>query len=134
MYGFPLGSELKILVLQRLDNMASADFAQYHAMNIEPSDVEYFRDAPKQSGVSSVDAFLEHRPEFIKIGKTAIAEALIPFEDESKLLSSNSDWYGYLLDKLDAPLDQFHRNWLTILTFNYDRSLEWYMFKALQAR
>jgi hypothetical protein len=134
MYGFPEGAELKKLVLQRLDNMGSAEFAQYHLMGIEPSDVTNFRDALKQSGVNSVDAFLEHRREFLKIGKTAMAEALIPFEDESKLFSSDADWYGYLLDRLNAPLDHFRENRLTILTFNYDRSLEWYMFKALQAR
>jgi hypothetical protein len=135
MYGFPLGAELKNQVLQKLDNEGASLFERYYSMGFEPSEVEDFRDALRESGVDSVDAFLEHRGgEFLKIGKTAIAEALIPFEDESKLFGQDADWYGYLLGKLNAPLDQFHKNRLTILTFNYDRSLEWYMFKALQAR
>ncbi|MBI1808153.1 MAG: hypothetical protein HYR76_14030 [Ignavibacteria bacterium] len=103
-------------------------------MGFDKQQVINFRDALKQSGVNSVDAFLEHRRGFLEIGKTAIAESLIPFEDESKLFNLNTDWYGYLLDRLNSPIDRFHENQLTILTFNYDRSLEWYLYKAFQAR
>jgi hypothetical protein len=135
MYGFPSGPELKRLVLQGLSNERTALFKRYYSMGFKRSEVASFREALRESGVDSVDAFLEHRPEFLKIGKTAIAAALIPFEDESKLFGSRAtDWYGYLLGRMNAPLNHFHENQLTVLTFNYDRSLELYMVKALKAR
>jgi hypothetical protein len=103
-------------------------------MGFHAPELRAFRDDLRQSGVGSVDAFLEYRPEFIHLGKTAIAEALIPFEDEEKLFSSKNNWMGYLLEKLNAPLDKFDKNRLSVITFNYDRSVEWYLFKALRAR
>ncbi len=134
MYGFPLGSELKQNIIQRLSQEGTALYEQYSLMGFEQTLVKKFRDALKQSGVKSIDAFLEHRKEFIEIGKTVIAEVLIPNENESNLFNSDSDWYGYLLDRLNSSPENFDKNKLTILTFNYDRSLEWYMFNAFQAR
>ncbi len=134
MYGFPSGKELKDLVIRLYNKEGSALDKHREAMGIQKNQVKSFCEALSQSGVSSVDAFLEHRKEFLMIGKTAIAEVLIPFEDESKLFTKDGDWYGYFLDKLNSPLDQFHENMVTIITFNYDRSLEWYLYKALHAR
>lgn len=134
MYGFPSGRELKDLVIRLYRKEGPALNKHREAMGLDEYLVKKFCVDLSQSGVSSVDAFLEHRKEYLDIGKTAIAEALIPFEDEAKLFPKESDWYGYLLDNLNTPLDRFIENQLTILTFNYDRSLEWYMFKALRAR
>jgi len=103
-------------------------------MGFNQSEVKDFGRSLLKSGVTSVDALLEHRTEFLNIGKTAIAEALIPFEDESSLFSAKTDWYGYLLDRLNAPFDRFHKNRLTAIAFNYDRSFEWYFFSAMRAR
>jgi hypothetical protein len=64
-----------------------------------------FREAFWKSGQPSVDAFLEWRPDFIAIGKLAIAYCLLPFEDESKLFTPpgnrGGDWYEYLSVKLN---------------------------------
>ena len=133
-YGFPSGTELKNQVVRTLSGEGSSLFERYSGMGYNEQEVRRFRDALKQSGVPSVDAFLEHRQEFLGIGKTAIAEILIPYENENKLFGASEDWYGFLLDRLNTPFDRFQENQITILTFNYDRSLEWYIFKALQAR
>ena len=103
-------------------------------MGIRTEEVVSFREAFQKSGVTSIDAFLEHRKEFLDIGKIAIAENLIPFENEENLFPPQNDWYGYLLDRLNARPDEFQYNKLTVITFNYDRSLEWYLFTALQNR
>jgi hypothetical protein len=95
-----------------------------------------FREAFRKSGHSSVDAFLEHRPEFVDVGKLAIAYCLIPYEAEEALFPSNGnrggDWYQYLSSKLNASFDDFGKNKLSVITFNYDRSLEHYLLTTLR--
>ena len=49
------------------------------------------------------------------------------------LVISDEDWYGYLCNSLHTTSpDEFYKNRLSIITFNYDRSLEQYLFKALE--
>jgi hypothetical protein len=95
-----------------------------------------FREAFRKSGQSSVDAFLEHRSEFIEVGKLAIAYCLIPYESEDALFqcdgSRGGDWYQYLSSKLNASFESFGENRLSVITFNYDRSLEHYLFTTLR--
>ncbi len=83
----------------------------------------------------SVDAFLENNPKYIDIGKAAIAASLIPVEMPGSLLRSEEEepnWYEYLFNQLGARKDEFRRNKLSIVTFNYDRSLEYFLFSALK--
>jgi hypothetical protein len=131
-YGFPSGRNLKTIILRRL--FQDDIIGSYGPMGFEKGIILRFRAEFRQSGVDSIDAFLEHRPEFINLGKNAIAEALIPFEQEQLLFPPVNDWYGYLLNQLNAQHNQFANNRLSILTYNYDRSLEWYLYKALKAR
>jgi hypothetical protein len=81
-----------------------------------------------------VDAFLEHRPEFLEVGKRAIAGALLPRERIEHLFSPprGQNWYEYLFRKMNAHFDEFRQNALSIVTFNYDRSLEDYLLTALR--
>jgi len=89
-----------------------------------------------RSGQPSVDAFLERRPNFLGVGKLAIAYCLIPFEDEAKLYKSEpnrgGDWYEHLSVKLNTSFEEFGENKLSVITFNYDRSLEHYLLTSLQ--
>lgn len=134
MYNFPTGAQLRNQILGSLRNLRAESIQKYSYMGFDKKEVDSFVNAFSQSGVASIDAFLEHRREFINIGKTVIAETLIPYENESTLFGQSTDWYGYLLDRMNATVEDFATNKLTVLTFNYDRSLEWYFFKALQAR
>ena len=89
-----------------------------------------------KSGQPSVDAFLERRPEFLDVGKLAIAFCLMPFEREEKLYHLDDprrggDWYEYLSVKLNSSFEEFGENRLSIITFNYDRSLEHYLLNSL---
>ena len=43
-----------------------------------------------------------------------------------------SNWYQYLFSMLNTSFDEFDQNELAIITFNYDRSLEHYLFTSLQ--
>jgi hypothetical protein len=100
------------------------------------SDFSKFAETLAMSGQASVDAFLEHRTDLIHLGKLAMAYCLKPYENQIRLFSHDTgrggDWYRYLFGKLNAAFSDFSRNKLSIITFNYDRSLEHYLLTALQ--
>jgi hypothetical protein len=123
-YKFPLGVEL----VRRIREKLPRDFIQFE---FAESQAEQFLQALKDADPLSVDAFLEHRPTFVPIGKTAIAAELISCESPTGL---TGDWYQYLLEKMISPLDKFADNRLSVITFNYDRSFEQYLFRTLSAR
>jgi Mrr N-terminal domain/Protein of unknown function DUF262 len=96
--------------------------------------VAAFASALARSGRTSVDTFLEHRSEFLDVGKAAIACALIPCERENALFDRSRpspSWYDYLFARMNARLQEFEYNQLSVITFNYDRSLEHYLITAL---
>jgi hypothetical protein len=87
-----------------------------------------FREALKLADRESIDNFLSRREIFQEIGKVCIAQALIPYERNNV----SGDWYRKLLHILDPEKGEFMQNKLSIVTFNYDRSLEHYLFNALK--
>jgi len=110
-------------------------------LGIKDKEIIDFRSALNYADSPSVDAFLEHRSEFSEVGKLSIALILIPYEDERRLFNIDgsadmpSSWYRYLMDKLNAKdCDEFKYNKLSVITFNYDRSWEHYLFTALKNR
>ena len=132
-YGFPTAKELKALICNAFSQPESG-VSQFLAANNKHSADEFreFGNAFLKSGQSSVDAFLEHRPDLLDVGKLAIAYCLVPFEDEAKLYQPvGNDWYGYLSEKLNATFEEFGNNKLSIITFNYDRSLEHFLLNSL---
>ena len=99
--------------------------------------MEKFVNTLRHSAYTSVDWFLEDRPEFVAIGKAAIAAVLIPSEDPKRLFppdATDQHWYELLLNTLDTPQGAFTENRLSIVTFNYDRSLEHYLLQVLTTR
>lgn len=133
-YNFPLGQGLRDLVCG-LKGGATVEIIQDAGYTLTL--INEFIDTLRKSGFSSVDWFLEERPEYIGIGKAAIAASLIPFENSDRLFpphAPQNHWYELLLNVLDRPLGKFETNNLSIITFNYDRSLEHYLFTALTTR
>lgn len=97
-----------------------------------------FADGLRRSGSYSLDAFVETRTEFLEVCKLAIAAKLIPLENDLALFPRQlhptrevGDWYRYLSNRLLSNLSNGSRERLTILTYNYDRSLEHYLHIAL---
>ena len=137
-YGFPTAKQLKTLICEAFSGPDAPGSRLLGDISNCPRHRFFeFREAFRKSGVPSVDAFLERRPEFLTVGKLAIAYCLIPFENESTLfappLHDSGDWYEYLSGKLAASFDEFGENKLSIITFNYDRSLEHYLFTSLRS-
>jgi len=125
-FGFPTGYQL-------LQQVLSMPRAQVEKCGFDEDRIDSFRLALQRSGRTSVDEFLENRPDFMDIGKLVIALALIPHESDERLFDRQNapSWYDHLFDKLNAPFDAFTDNRLTVITFNYDRSLEWYLYVVL---
>src|SRR6185503_8266690 len=67
------------------------------SVDCDSADIKSFHCAFSRSGVLSIDAFLDNRPEFVALGKKVIAASLIGFENpESLFVVGSENWY-YLL-------------------------------------
>ena len=151
-FGFPCGQALVDQVCDGILHKRPPIYSSLTKTLISPPIAKEFAERLSRSGEDSIDAFLEYQTEvFVKIGKTAIAAALLPCERGKGLfddfmnrrlrktqgnLTGDQDtvnnWYQYLWEQLKAPFDDFEKNKLSIITFNYDRSLEQYLFTVLK--
>ncbi len=130
--GYPSGRALLMKVANELSNEAFALFRELRDVGYRQAEMEKFRIALAGSMQPSVDAFLEKRPDFLDIGKAAIAAALIPMEQRTLFeRGEQATWYEYLFNRLGDQSDRFHENQLSIVTFNYDRSLEYFLYSAI---
>ena len=132
-YGYPSNVGLvKDIVqnIERLDWITIID-----ALGINRSGLNLLRSELLLSQTHSMDAFLEHRPELLEAGKVAIALSLLSRENRevfNDLEVTDEGIYSYLFNSLTTSWEEFNQNKLTIITFNYDRSLEYYIFTALK--
>ena len=138
-YGFPLGRPLLLEIGSELSSNSINPFqTQLNRCGFSIEQLKEFGKELLNSMQPSVDAFLEKRmenKEFVEIGKLSIAAKLMPLEvpDNLRRGSNNRDmkWYEYLFGLLGARKEEFDKNKLAIITFNYDRSLEYFLLAAL---
>lgn len=142
-YGFPSGDGLF--------NSIRSEFTEtvwdcYETGNKETSNPERFPEYSKAarfcealeylSGVS-IDKYLNINKTYKDIGVQAIATTILKYEGNSKLLDITDDWYTHLFMKLTEGLDdpksllKIGDNKVGFITFNYDRSLEYYLHRNL---
>lgn len=130
-YGFPQGKELFWEVISNALRKEGAEFLS--KIGYSKEEIEQFRNALFGSGRESVDAFLEHRREFIDIGKAAMAYILVAKEKEHILYEEGTGrWYKFLYDKLNTSFDKFGNNRVSFIIYNYDRSLEHFLYNSLK--
>jgi hypothetical protein len=134
-FGFPTGFELvRQLSLQDASGGLGQPLSQLISLGYEQNSVRDFSIALSHSGRESVDAFLEHRPDFREIGKAAIAMALIPRESQDSLFRPShgkESLYQYIWKQMNTSRRDFTKNCVEFITFNYDRSLEEYLSISL---
>ncbi len=139
-YGFPVGYRLYEDTCQGKCGTPPLPAGQEYCKEEADQRFREFREQLRQSGQLSVDAFLETRPDLLDIGKRAIACGLIPYEKEEALFAPSAGssggprWYQLLLAELGNNIDTFADNQLSVLTFNYDRSLEHFLVVALSRK
>ncbi len=130
-YKYPTGNKLKTQICAALGNPSNSEHSLLMGLGFMSKDMVHFASALFQSGKGSVDAFLEHRTEFLDVGKAAIALALSRYEYQD-ILFEGAGWYEYLYGLLNTSFEDFDQNNLGFITFNYDRSLEHFLFTALK--
>jgi len=133
-FGFPTGKDLVTRICDMLRNQENKEYKMFYEcadrLNLEAA--TYFADHLAGAPTPSVDAWLEQNPTFIQVGKIAIAIALLCYEQTAKRSRPKNNWYELLFDRLRSPFDEFQHNKLSIITFNYDRSLEEFLFKSFR--
>lgn len=114
-----LGKDLKLLL---------------HDNKFKPEEMINFKIDLAESNCNSIDAFLEHRPEYISIGKLIISYLLIKYEDKSKS-KLKGDWLRYLWNQIisETNFDNFELNNISFITFNYDRLIEYFLITSMHA-
>lgn len=156
-YGYPSGSQLIERILTTYDrgehnlNDVKEAYQDLMRLHFQSDLIDAFVNDLRMSKVRSIDEFLEHRAEYRKVGKIAIAyvitscEPTIAGEDplfhsipnmptEDHLKSLEKRWYPLLLAAIDCGLENLCNNKLSIVTFNYDRSLEHFLYNALLSK
>ncbi|MBN8988643.1 MAG: hypothetical protein J0H42_10380 [Rhizobiales bacterium] len=132
-YGLPLGYQLRLNILEKY-NSDTGHTA--HLTNTTPfvrKAINQFVEALKYSGLSSVDAFLERRPEFMDIGKAMMGIELLHGENHERLWQNDRNWLTYLYgNMIGSSLEEFADNQVSFVTFNYDRCVEHFLFISLQ--
>lgn len=132
--GYPLGLELLSELAGLRGTPATDDIPGW-----PKEKADGFLARLSRSGLYSIDAFLERSGEEGPLGKFLIARALKKREQVDALFppKSRNSWYQYLLNRLmkgSGRNEEFDPRNLSVITFNYDRSLEAYLHHALETR
>ena len=133
-YGFPLGSTIVKNILGgginsewvRLIQQVGIDYSRFPLLQ---SDL-------RESKMQSMDGFLEVRREYEELGKALIALLIANSEKQTDLykIDNDEDWHQYLFNLVirESNVTEFTRKKLSFITYNYDRSLEFFLFNAIR--
>lgn len=147
-YGYPTGSELREKICNNFTNQDSYfihnDTYKQSQLMLAQKFANLFREAGANT---SIDLFMKRndKTQFTNIGKIAIlffileAEYASKFDEDMDKEKRGKDWYAPLLNKMMRTLTtydsykKFGDNAVTFITFNYDRSLEYYVHKCFKS-
>lgn len=136
-YGFPLGRDLVKLAVGNSRGLKPilAEIDEPLAFKLDG-----FLEALHRFHPTSIDAFMEGQsPILQEVGKAVIAYHLMQCEKGENFfhgVKPEEDWYQHLLHGmlLINGLDGLNFSNIAILTYNYDRSLEYAIFDMLKGR
>ena len=143
-YGYPTGAELRELIV----NEFYIEFSEL--LSKEPSisannklrhlkEAKKFIDAFDKSSIESIDKYLSLNPFFSYYGKIAIIVSIHKKEKLSKSrgdVDPKQDWYKLLFNRMissfnkPSDFDKFSENKVAFITFNYDRSLDHFIYES----
>lgn len=130
-YGFPAGRGFKNTICALSDEFLS-EIEKNWGVGRPREFLERFCWSP----YSSPDRFLEDYPIYVTPGRFCIARVLVEREDEKALRSPHApdqSWYELVINKLELGSDSYSDNELTLISFNYDRSFEHYLWRVINA-
>ena len=131
--GYPLGTGLVSEICSRA---RAKLYSKEVAEKFSPEQIETFWKRLSRSGFPSIDAFLEHNPSDSELGRSLIADCLKQHEVEDGLFPPNDPgWYRNLFTALATPnVGDLAKAPLAVITFNYDRSLEVFLYQSIKYR
>jgi len=145
--GYPLGKDLIAQVCAQVQEDCRHVFSfpgrPGYPRHLEPlypgitiGDARGFAQLLGRGVYSSIDEFLERNPDCIGVGKLFIVRCLKQYEDIERLFpAKRSGWYHYLASRLlTGDPNDIPKSPLTIVSFNYDRSLEAYLHEVVKNR
>lgn len=151
-FGFPTGDKLRNEIIDKLH------FKKYTQAEIDKGKGAYrsdlvnkliattgaseevlknFRTDFNESSQPTIDDFLIKNNKYMEIGKISIAYFILGYEKHDELYRNNAKhwlkelWVQYLNRNVNSPQD-FGENKLSIITFNYDRSVEHFLHNSLK--
>lgn len=136
-YGFPTGAELIELII---NNLADSGYGLRKALlhcGMTDDYLDVFRNELSSSRPRSIDSFIKRDARRKTVGKMCIAYLLMEKERDSikdgiGLVSTTDDWYAILKQAIETDVpEQLTENTLSVVTFNYDRSLQYFLARAL---
>ena len=145
-YGYPTGAQLRRNIIENYlysfkKILGNSGYGE-DAMTPQLRKALCFLDKFEQSGVISIDKFLSINPKHSYYGRLAIAtiindaENLSKFDEKMAPENAKQDWYKLLFNRMITACNKaddyskFKENKVTFITFNYDRSLEHYLFRC----
>ncbi len=143
-YGYPTGQQLRIEILnnhpERLKQASIADMDSDTKSEIIPHAISLAKKLGKTT--DSIDSYVAKNNHFSQTAKLAIVLTLLNCEKSSQFREKapipGQDWYSYLFRKIDeSPFEpsgykKFGQNNVSFITFNYDRSLEHFLYENLK--
>lgn len=143
-YGYPTGDELRRDIVRKF----VGDLSQLRGVN-PPSSLQAetaeekskrFVENFSRSNLKSIDKYLALNSNDSYIGKIAITNSILKSERSShfgeNVKDPTEDWYSYIFNRMtnnfSKPEDYKHfcENKVAFITFNYDRSLEYFFYDS----
>ncbi|MFC1888548.1 hypothetical protein ACFL4G_02205 [Thermodesulfobacteriota bacterium] len=143
-YNYPTGERLKNFICKEFPSKIKGySNKRDRQKEIEASHAKRMAKDLKQSGDPSIDSFLDSSPHYNEIGKFAILCAIYHYEQHTQYPwdliddSKKKDWFTYLWENMKRDLKGSHgyerlcENKVSFITFNYDRSLEYFFYTSI---
>lgn len=144
-YGYPTGDGLRADIINNFDsyfnklldiNPPNIPLNVLQTQRAIPRFIEHF----KGSSIASIDKYLALNPIDSYIGKIAITLSILKSEREScfreDIKDTDEDWYKLLFNRMTSSFNKpddykhFCDNKVAFITFNYDRSLEYFLYDS----
>jgi hypothetical protein len=132
-YKFPLARRL---VQTACEFNWTGEYQQLERCGLDAASCVAFVTRLRRSGTTSIDQYLEYEVDgdVVLLGKKIIAFLLAQHESVSALTHPGREghWYELLTNCLiGRTLDTFPERDIAIVTFNYERSLDYYLWDCL---
>jgi len=130
--GYPLGGELVTQILKNTSDQRCIAFRQLRDMGFESRDIKQFHSELTATAPASIDDFLSAKEAMVTLGRAAIAQVLISCEDSESLKAAKDNWYWQLGWDFRESF-RINEHPPVIITFNYDRSLDWFLHSDIRS-